>query len=133
MFEIRSVSSSKVLRLRDRKDFGFFVELEAYDVTARTQVWSFKDDDGLVSWLEKLASHQLPWDGAEEWMAYERNFALSATCRAGGLVIFVVKLDTNFGGSEAWRVSAELNSELGQLPDLAKAADRFFTDRTSEA
>jgi hypothetical protein len=117
-----------VLRFRDRKGEHFMVELDAYEVTARTRVSDFMDGDGLARWLEDLAMHPLPWKGAKRWATYEKDFTISATCGSNGSVAFVVTLSGLPGSDEEWHVSAGLRNELGQLPNLAKAARRFFTD-----
>jgi hypothetical protein len=107
------------------------VELEAYEVAARAMVSDFMDGAGLARWLEDLAVDQLPWKGEKQWTTYEKDFTISAACGSNGSVQFVVTLSGLPGSDEEWHVSAGLRSELGQLPGLAKAARRFFTDMPS--
>ncbi|KLD65601.1 DUF6228 family protein [Dyella japonica] len=126
MFSIRSSSSDREVRFLDRRGDEFVVEIEGRGVTATQWVCAFTDPDGLARWMESLATNELPWKGVRSWATLEGEFQISASCSSGGAVTFLVTLSGLPGSSEAWRVSAGVTSELGQLPGLAQAARHFF-------
>lgn len=128
MFSIHSNSSDREIRFLDRQGDEFVVELAGRGVAATQWVSAFTDSNGLAHWMEELAANELPWKGAKSWATLEGEFEISATCTSGGTVRFMVTLSGFPGSNEEWRVSAGIESELGQLRSLAQAARHFFED-----
>lgn len=128
MFAIRSSSSDREVRFLDRRGDEFIVELAGRGVQATQWVSSFADPKGLAQWMAKLAANELPWKGTRSWATLEGEFQISATCSPSGSVTFVVTILGLPGSNEEWRVSAGIESELGQLPAIAQAASHFFDD-----
>lgn len=80
---------------------------------------------GVPDLLERLAHHEKPWANVESWESLEGEFLLEASCSSLGKVTFAIRL-RNFTGAEEWDVSAELETEMGQLLNLAKTAKLLF-------
>ena len=128
MFVIKSNASDRKVRFLDRHGDEFIVEIDGRGVTATQWVSAFTDSKGLSRWMDALADNKLPWKGESSWATLEGEFRIAATCTPGGMVTFSVTLSGLPGASEEWRVSAGVTCDLGQLPDLAQAAQHFFED-----
>ena len=126
MFVIKSSSSNRELRFLARHGDEFQVELSGYGLTLALKVSAYTDSAGLLQLFEKIANHATPWQGTESWRSLEGEFILSASCSTSGQVYFFIEAWGSPGAAEEWRASAEITSELGQLPSIASAAHRFF-------
>ena len=130
MFSIKSSTSSREFRFTDRKGERFTVEIVGFGLTAELRSFAFGTGASLPQWMNDLASHRLPWEDVESWGSLDQDFVISATCSPSGLVFFKMQLWQHPGGQDEWRVLASVTSELGLLPGLAKAMDKFFQDET---
>jgi hypothetical protein len=82
----------------------------------------------LVDLFVHLASYERPWSGNKDWESIEGEFYLSAICSSLGEVNLSIRIRGNQGSPEEWQASAMLTTELGQLPNIAAGARRFFGD-----
>lgn len=128
MFAIHSSSSDRELRFIARNGDSFQVELLGRELNVSLEVSAYTDSKGFLLLLEKLATHAMPWRGAESWSSFEGELNLVATCSTSGHVHFQIELRGWLGAPEEWRASAGITSELGQLQSIATAARKFFHD-----
>jgi hypothetical protein len=126
MFSIKSNSSDRELAFFGIRENHFTVEFRSAELRVIREVYTFTDDHGLAKLFSRLAAHEQPWVGSNDWASLEGEFSISATCSRSGHVIFSVSLWDSPGAAEEWRVSCALTSELGQLPKIAKGMNRLF-------
>ncbi len=108
------------------KDEYFHVELKGFDVSASTNVWAYTDAQVLNELFQDLGRLKRPWQGQRNWASIEGEFSLSATCTSLGNVTFRITLLGLRGAPEEWRVEAGLETDFGQLEQIAKHAGLFF-------
>lgn len=94
-------------------------------------MYAYTDNLGLNRLLQELGSSERPWVGERSWESIEREFKLTVTCSSLGKIKFGISFWGHPGGPEEWRVQAYLESELGQMPAVAKNAERFFSDENT--
>ena len=127
LFSIHSNSSDRELAfLSSGKDDYFTVQLRGSSLQATQRVYAYTDRSGLARLFARLSACERPWSGEERWESLEGEFSLSARCSSLGIVTFLVAILGLEGAPEEWRVSASLTTELGQLPNIAAGAHRFF-------
>lgn len=124
-FKIKSVDSDLELTIGELKEDFFTARVVSGHLNAEREVYAYTDAYGFGHFLEKLAAYEKPWLQAERWESLEGEFKIYATCSKLGHVTFELEL-SHVGCSEEWLVKTQLNSELGQLPKLAKSARAFF-------
>lgn len=125
MFTIHSTASSRELVFWDFRNDYFRVELKG-EVSATLDVYAYTDALGLSRFFAELAGCDRPWNGERSWSSLEGEFFISAICSSTGNVLFTVKLSGLPGAPEEWSVSAGIESELGQLAQIARSAALFF-------
>ncbi|MDD1607801.1 MAG: DUF6228 family protein, partial [Methylococcaceae bacterium] len=96
------------------------------DVSASTEVWAYTDANGLNEFFQELGCLERPWQGQRSWASIEGEFSLSATCTSLGNVTFHVTLFGLQGAPEEWSVQAGLETDFGQLEQIAKHVKLFF-------
>jgi hypothetical protein len=126
LFSINSSSSSRELIFLSLQDDCFTVELVGAAVYATQSVSTYTDGHGLASLLGKIAAYERPWSAAESWESLEGDFSISATCSSLGNVTFSVYMCGMLSTPDEWKLSFKLITELGQLPQIATNAHRFF-------
>jgi len=119
-----TVSSAKLTLTEIRGDY-FKVIFEAPHLRAFRKVCSYTDNYGFVELLEKLALYTKPWEGTESWEGIEGDFKLSVSCDPLGHVTFDIRFQ-QYGCAEEWCAEVQIQSEFGQLENLAKRARLFF-------
>ncbi len=124
-FVIKSVRSDMALAFTFWEGDYFTVELQGKEVSAIRRVWGYTDCQSLVGLLYHLAQQERGWTDSAEWASIESDFALRFRSDALGHVFVHVEMAHN-RGAEDWSVKAEIETELGQLPTLAKNAADFF-------
>lgn len=127
MFSIQSSSSDRELVFLAPQGDYFTVELRGTELQACRGVYAYTDSQGLAALFERLASHDRPWSGTEGWESLEAEFSLTARCTPLGVVTFAISIHGLPGVPEAWKLTAQLTSEMGQLPGIAANARRFFS------
>jgi len=95
-------------------------------VSASARVCTYTDENGISNWLKKLASFSKPWESEIEWQSLENQFSISASCSSLGEVHLSFQLSDMHGHPEEWQVKSSIITDLGQLPNLAQQAERFF-------
>jgi hypothetical protein len=108
------------------KGDSFYIELKGFDVSASTEVWAYTDAYGLNEFFQELGCLERPRQGQRSWASIEGEFSLSATCTLLGNVTFHVTLFGLQGTPEEWSIEAGLETEFGQLEQIAKHAKLFF-------
>lgn len=124
-FVIKSSDSDLKLILSDIKGDYFKVSLVSNHLSAFREVWAYTDAYGFADLLEYISSLQKPWEDTVSWGSIEGDFKISITCNILGKVKFQIELSST-GEDEDWFIKTYLNTELGQLESLAKAARKFF-------
>ncbi|MEM8844502.1 MAG: DUF6228 family protein [Pseudomonadota bacterium] len=125
-FSIKSNSSDRELYFSNPQEDYFRVQLKG-NVSATVEVYAYTYSADLNEMLQKLASYKKPWAEEESWESLEGEFKLSATCSPLGTVEFRVFLWGFPGAPEEVRVKAGLVTELGQLENIAKCSQEFFS------
>jgi len=126
MLSINSVNSDRALIFSQRVGEIFRVDLKAHALSASIEVSTYTDNDGLNKLFQELGGSERPWQGKRFWSSLEGEFTLSATCSSLGAVCFTVSLRSLTGTSEEWSVEAGLETEFGQLTQIAKNSKAFF-------
>ncbi|SUI63268.1 DUF6228 family protein [Shewanella baltica] len=124
-FSIDSSISNNSLKFSSLESEYVTVQLTGV-VTATARVCTYTDELGILNWLKKLASLKSPWKSAIEWKSLEDQFSISTTCSSLGEVRFSFQLRDMHGHPEEWKVTSSIVTDFGQLPSLAKQAERFF-------
>lgn len=125
-FIIRSVRTDKQLRFFDADDYSFRVELRGASIHGAQEVHCPLGPTELIQFFSRLGAYMRPWSGSERYASIEGDFSLAAACSSLGQVTLTIVIHGAFGAPEEWEVRSGLELELGQLPGIAKAADRFF-------
>lgn len=124
-FRIKSSDSDLELILSDIKDDYFKARIVSNHINSVREVYAYTDAYGFADMMESLASHEKGWPDKQRWETLEGEFKVYATCSKLGKVTFEIEL-SHYGCSEEWILNTQLNTELGQLPRLAKSARAFF-------
>lgn len=124
LLAVRSTTSNRALHIGGARGNSIPVKLTGFPVTADTEVW-FETGDvaALADFFAELGQMQSPWQGAKIWESLEGDFQLSVTCSSLGAVLFRVELRGLQGAPEEWHVDVGIESEFGQLEQLAKEAE----------
>ena len=129
-FRIKSYDSDLELILSDIKGDYFKARIVSNHINSVREVYAYTDSYGFADMMESLASHEKGWQDERQWETIEGEFKVSAACSKLGKVTFEIEL-SHYGCSEEWILKTQLNSELGQLPKLAKSARAFFGESPS--
>ena len=124
-FRIKSSDSDLELILSDIQGDYFKARIASKHLNTIREVWAYTDAYGFADMMKILSSYEKPWTDIKRWESIEGEFKISAACNRLGKVTFEIEL-SNYGGAEEWAVKTQLNSELGQLPRIAKSARAFF-------
>jgi hypothetical protein len=124
LLAIRSTTSNRALHIGGARGSSIPVRLTGFPVTADTEVW-FETGDvtALTNFFAELGQMQCPWQGVKRWESLEGDFRLSVTCSSLGAILFRVELRGLQGAPEEWHVDVGIESEFGQLEQLAKEAE----------
>ena len=125
---IRSTESDREFVLSQYQNERMRVDLKGAAISAYADIWLYTDAPDLNSFIQQLGQFENPWQGERSWSSVEGDFSLSATCTSLGAVQFCIELQAAQGAPEEWRVKAGLVVEFGQLPQIAKKFNAFFTD-----
>lgn len=126
LFSIHSVSSDREFIFSNRDGEFFNFEIKGHEISAAIKVSTYTDDNGLNNLFKELSSFERPWQGTRSWESLEGEFEIHASCATLGQVTFVVNLRSYPGN---WKLQAEVKTELGQLPQIAKKAEIFFNGK----
>jgi len=124
-FSIKSVRSDAELAFTGGDGDYFTVELRGTGVSAVCRVWGYTDCQLLVELLGHLAGEMHGLTESSKWASIEGDLALTIRGDKLGHVFIQVEMKC-LRGIEDWQLNREIQIELGQLPNLAKAAARFF-------
>jgi len=103
------------------------VNLKGAEISASAHVSIFTDAGDLNRYFQELGKLERPWPGERSWASIEEDFLLSVTCTSLGIVAFRVELRGAQGAPEGWWVKAGILLELGQLPQIARKSNAFFS------
>jgi hypothetical protein len=130
LLSIHSVSSDRELIFSNRDGEFFNVELKSIEVSAARKVWTHDDASTFNDFFKKLAGLEKPWEGNLDIQSLEGEFSISVSCTKLGNVIFSIELSSGYVDHEEWHLKADLDTELGQLQQIAKNADIFFQGKS---
>ncbi|WP_183907293.1 DUF6228 family protein [Simiduia aestuariiviva] len=125
-FSITSSSSKEQYIFSERDGEFFKFEVVAESVHASRKVTTYTDEFGIANLFSKLSEFNSPWTGVESWKSLEGEFEMAVTCNSTGHVTIQVKLTQWSSGSEDWHLTVHLNTELGQLQQVANEVRAFF-------
>jgi Family of unknown function (DUF6228) len=126
-FTIYSASSDRSVTFSNHSGDYFQVDLKGENLAARIKVYAYTDAFGLNTLFQELATHSKPWAEAKKWESLEGEFSISATCSTLGNVLFHINMRMLPGHPEESSLSTGISSELGQISNIAKEAERFFS------
>jgi hypothetical protein len=129
LFTIHSVSSDRELIFSNREGDFFNVELKGIEVSGAKKVWTHDDANTFKNFFKELAGFEKPWQGSLDIQSLEGEFEISVSCTNLGNVIFSIKISSGYVDREEWHLKADLDTELGQLPQIAKNAEIFFNGK----
>lgn len=125
---LRSVVDGLILRFFNPREDYFSVELSSKDFRVVRDVFrqskTYIGVERLPIFFRELAAQKMPWAGAKDWETEEMK--ISASCSVTGKVTFTIALYKKVGSSQDWQFQTDLQGELGQLPGLADAVEKFF-------
>ena len=124
-FILRSTQSDLRLEITNLRGEYLTARLESRYLSAGVDVCTYTDSHGLLNMLERLTRYERPWKDEEVWEGIERDLVIGARCSSLGAVTFRIEL-RQFRGEEDWRLTTELVTEMGMLPNIASAARAFF-------
>lgn len=124
-FRIKSSDSDFELILSDIQGDYFKARIASKHINTVREVYAYTDAYGFADMMESLASHEKGWSDIQRWETIEGEFKVSIKCNKLGKVTFEIEF-SHYGCAEEWLVKTQLNTELGQLPRLAKSARAFF-------
>jgi hypothetical protein len=124
-FAIKSTRSDAELAFTNCEGDYFTVELCGREISAVRRVWGYTDYcQNLVELLDYLAKQDRGWAVPAEWASIELELVLRWRSDLLGHVF--VEIEMSHNGGEDWRLKAEIETELGQLPRIAREAALFF-------
>lgn len=126
MLVIQSNSSDRKLIIKDLNRSCFYAELAGLTASGIVQVYVDTTPSNLNNFFQELASHEKPWTGKKNWESLDGELYISASSSSLGNVIFEVTLRDLLGSPEESTVSTGINTEWGQLAQIAKDAEKFF-------
>jgi hypothetical protein len=129
-FRIKSSYSDLELILSDFQGEYFKARIASDHINSVHEVYAYTDAYGFADMMESLASQEKGWAYIRRWETIEGEFKVSVKCSKLGQVTFEIEL-SNYGPSEEWLVKTQLNTELGQMPRLAKSARAFLGESPS--
>lgn len=124
-FTVKSTESNARLIFSRRVGEDFLVEFQSEQLTVAQPVCGYTDPYGVLRLFQEAAAHLKPWQGQISYRSLEQEFALSASCSSLGHVL----LNATFlrvGCKEEWSATASVQTEMGQLSQIASNAKRFF-------
>ena len=126
-FTIKSNESDLTVNFSDRVGDSFLVQLSSSNLTVTRGVSVYMDPSGIANFLEWISQQEKPWVEEVGWESLEGEFKIFAACSSLGAVTFRFMISNVYGG-EDWEVETLLQSDLGQIPEMARAAKVFFNN-----
>jgi len=124
-FAIKSAQSDATLKFVDFDGDSFTVELRGSEVSAVRRIWGYTDCQPLVNVLHCLARQERGWQDSAEWRSIESDLILQFRSDSRGHVFIDIQMRRSYG-EEQWRLTATIQTELGQIPKIAADAASFF-------
>jgi len=72
-----------------------------------------------------MASESYGWTDIKSWAAIEEDLELNASVDRAGHVTIAIRMRCA-SGPDPWNLTTSIETELGQLPELAKRARRVL-------
>jgi hypothetical protein len=124
-FSIKSSRSDAELVFNGIESDYFTVEIRGREVSAVRRVWGYTDCQLLVDLFHHLAQQEKGWEAPLEWSSIESELKVRFRSDSHGHVFIDIEIRREHG-EEDWRIEAEIQTELGQLPKIAADAVQFF-------
>ena len=124
---IHSTDSDRELVLSQHQDEQLRVYLKGAGVSASAHISIYTDAGDLNRYFQELGRLKRPWPGERSWSSIEGDFMLSVSCTSLGVVALQIELRALQGAPEEWWVKAGILLELGQLPEIARNSNAFFS------
>ena len=126
-FSIKSTHSDRELVFSEYDGDYFLAELKG-GINAVISVYSNTlHTHDLSHWFNELSTNSAPWENELSWESLEGEFKIFAKCTALSHIQFTVALSDMLGAPEEAHVQAGIETELGELTEISKAASKFFT------
>ncbi|MBT3013166.1 MAG: hypothetical protein KUF77_15470 [Candidatus Thiodiazotropha sp. (ex Lucina aurantia)] len=122
---IKSVETGASLVFTSKEGDYFTVRYESPELSLSKRVWGYTDCELLVQLFEFMAANWKGWEGSEEWVSIEGEFALSGTSDKLGHVKLALSFQEH-EGSETWSASTSLRLESSIMEGVAKQVRSFF-------
>lgn len=123
---IKSANSEAMIEFANYANDYFEVVLSEPNFRGMLKV--YQPDSPLPTELFRdLARDWKGWDGKRSWASIEGELTLSATCDSAGHTMLTVELRRQT--RDAWRLLGHLLLEAGQLDQIARDLDKFFTPK----
>lgn len=125
MFSIESLISNNKIIFDELDGNDCIVKLDG-DIITSLELSIFTDPYGISNLFKELSSYEKAWEGQKSWESIERDFLISVSCSKLGKVFINIIMDKWITTEAKWKISIDLVTEMGQLPEVAKSAERFF-------
>lgn len=123
---LESAISSRRLLFTNRDGEFFNLELLGNPSTS-IRVSTYTDDNGLNNLFTRIGSLSRPWKGTLNWESLEGELAIKVSCSSLGQVNFEISILELAGHPEGSRLDIGLQTEFGQLAELAIQSKLFFS------
>ncbi len=125
-FAIKSTSSDREICFSKYDGEDFFVDLKG-SVNTAIKVYGYAPHSyDLAHWFAELGKQTSGWENDKTWESLEGEFKISTTCTLLGHVHFILSLRVQPGSDEEAFIRVGLETELGQVTNIANKARKFF-------
>jgi hypothetical protein len=127
MLRIKSSNSEVEIQFADVEKDYFRISVVGRDHSASRTVYAYTDALGIVRMFADAARDWKGWDGNRVWQSLEGELRLEMSTDRRGHVSLRAEIRSDPGGSDAWRLDAEVALDAGQLDDIATRARAMWT------
>jgi hypothetical protein len=125
-FTIKSVRSDADLTFVEHVGDHFNVAIRGSEVSGACRVWGYTDCENLVIFFDYFTQHERCPIPLCEWDSIEGDFSLAIHADKQGHIFFIEVKMRQCQGVEEWQLTRIIETEFGQLPQIARNARDFF-------
>jgi len=124
---LTSSNSDVVVEFSDIEDDYFRVSVMSHDHSATRRVYAYTDGAGISRLFADAAEEWRVWKEPKVWESLEGELRIELSIDRLGHVAVAVRVRSDPGGSDPWRLDAELGLDAGQLDGVAREANRLWS------
>ncbi len=123
---LASSNSDVVVELSGVDDDYFRVSVVSHDHSATLRVYAYTGGAGIARLLAEAAREWRGWQEPKVWESLEGELRIELRVDRLGHVTVAVRLQSDAGRADGWRLDAELGLDAGQLAGIAREASRLW-------